>query len=130
MTAELIGLQDDLADVFAEFTPAEVWVDPEPLLARANRCADLLRARDKLRGRFRRYRRLGPALIPTIAGYILGLISATLYFTEVVHESWTKWLGFALGGLAVAVALVIFALYAFCESKLTAAEEMAAGDRP
>jgi hypothetical protein len=36
--------------------------------------------------------------------------------------------GFALGGLAIGVALVIFCLYAYFEARLTAAEEMAAGE--
>jgi hypothetical protein len=130
--SELVALQVAISEALGGatgFTPAEVSADPDPLVASANRCANLLRARDRLRGRFQRYRQLGPILIPTVAAYLLGWLAATLYFTEVIHRSWAKIVGFALGGLAVVVALAIFCLYAYFEAKLTAAEEMAAGER-
>jgi hypothetical protein len=131
-TSELVALQDRISEVLGgnpAFLPAEIWADPDPLVKRANRCVVLLRARDKVRGRFERYCRLASILIPTVAVYILGWVAATLYFTEVVHRNWLKLVGFAVGGLSIATALVIFALYAYFESKLTKAEEMAAGTR-
>lgn len=134
-TSELLALQAQITDVVVGggggdgFTPAEVWLDPDPLVERANRCADLLRTRDKLRGRFRRHRQLGPALIPIVAVYVIGWLLATLYFTEVINSGWQKLLGLTLGGLAAVAALVTFSLYAYFEAKLTAAEEMAAGER-
>ena len=132
--AELLELQSQIAESVGggsegAFTPAEVWLDPDPFIGRANRCATLLRARDKLRRRFRRHRQLGPTLIPLIVVYVAGWLLATLYFTEVLAERWEKWLGFTLGGVAASGGLIVFGLYAYYESKLTAAEEMAAGDR-
>jgi hypothetical protein len=129
VTSELVALQDDITDMLAGGMPAEVWVDPSPLVSRANRCAVLLRARDKLQGRFRRYCRLATFLIPTVTTYLLGWLGATFYFTQVVHKSWLKFAGFGLGGLAIAATLAIFISYAYFESKLTKAEEMAAGTR-
>ena len=131
-TSELFALQGEIGDALGGatgFTPAEVWTDPDPLVARANRCAAFLRARDRLRGRLSRHLRLGTVLIPTLVAYILGWVAATLYFTEVLHEFWAKVAGLVLGGAALAVATGIFALYAYFEAKLTAAEEMAAGER-
>jgi hypothetical protein len=130
-TRELVALQEAISEALgpAGFIPAEVWTDPDPLVKRANRCGRLLRARERLRGRFRRLRQLGPILIPTVVAYILGWLAATLYFTDVVEASWAKWLGYAVGGLAVCVIVAVFCLYAYFESKLTAAEEMAAGER-
>jgi hypothetical protein len=130
---ELAALQGQLAEALgtgAQFTPAGVWANPDPLVAGATHCANLLRARDRLRGRFQRHRQLGLFLIPTLLAYGLGWLAATLYFTEAIHEFWTKLLGFALGGLAAAAAGAIFVFYAYFEAKLTAAEEMAAGARP
>lgn len=130
-TSELVALQEAIVNALggtAGFTPAEVWTDPDPLVAGANRCARLLRARDHLRGRFRRLRQLGPILIVTVAVYVLGWLAATLYFTRVIHTFWAKAVGLGVGGLAAAVALIVFVLYAYFESKLTAAEEMAAGE--
>jgi hypothetical protein len=133
-TSELLELQAQISEIVGgtgegAFTPAEVWLDPDPFIDRANRCATLLRARDKLRGRFRRHRQLGPTMIPLIVVYVAGWLLATLFFTEVIHHPWEKILGFVLGGVAAAGALIVFALYAYYEAKLTAAEEMAAGDR-
>ena len=89
-TSELVALQERISEVLGgspAFLPAEIWADPEPLVKRANRCAALLRARDKVRGRFERYCGLASILIPTVAVYILGWSAATLYFTEVVHKN-------------------------------------------
>lgn len=133
-TSVLLELQAQISEVVGGtgdgvFNPAEVWLDSDPFIDRANRCASLLRARDKLRGRFRRHRQLGPTLIPLIVLYVVGWLLATLFFTEVIDRPWEKLLGFLLGGLAAGGALIVFSLYAYYEAKLTAAEEMAAGDR-
>jgi hypothetical protein len=129
---ELLGLQDDISEALGGatgFTPAEVWIDPDPLVRRANQCAELLHARDKLHGRFLRHRQLGPVLIPGVVAYVVGWLAATLYFTDVIKGLWAMVLGFVLGGLAIVTGVVVFGLYAYFESKLTAAEEMAAGKR-
>jgi hypothetical protein len=131
-TSELVALQDAISDALGGrpgFIPAEVWADPDPLVERANRCGKLLKARDRLRGRFRHLRQLGPILIPTVGAYILGWGAATLYFTGVIDASWAKVAAFVIGGIAIAVALAVFCLYAYFEAKLTAAEEMASGER-
>src|SRR5438874_9036827 len=119
--AELVALQEALTDALGargEFDPDSVAADPDPLVEHANRCAKLLKARDKVRGRFRRLRQLGPVLIPTVAAYLLGWGAATLYFTDVVERSWLKLVGFIVGGIAIAVAVAVFCLYAYFEAKL------------
>lgn len=128
---ELVALQDEITDVLLgdPEVPAEVWIDPDPLVASVNRCAVLLRTRDRLRGRFLRYRQLGPILLPTALAYILGWLAATLYFTEVVHESWMKLAGFIVGGFAIVAAIAIFCCHVYFESKLTEADELSKGAR-
>ncbi len=68
-------------------------------------------------------------MIPTVVGYVLGWASATLYFLDVLEHDWVKFVGFVLGGLAIGIGLAVFCLYAYFEGRLTAAEEMAAGER-
>src|SRR6266567_4507188 len=126
-SAELVALQDDISDMLAGGLPGEVSADPDPIVLRANRCAVLLRARDRLRGRFEKYRRLTYLLVPAVVSYFVGWLAGTLYFTEVMHKSWVKLTSFVVGGLAIVTTLCIYVLYAYFESKLTKAEEMAAG---
>lgn len=128
---ELAALQDEIVDVLtgAPEVPAEIWTNPDPLVASVNRCAVLLRARDRLHRRFLRYRKLGPILLPTALAYIVGWLAATLYFTEVVHESWMKLAGFIVGGLAIVAAITIFSCRVYFESKLTEADELSRGAR-
>jgi len=126
--AELLALQDEIVDVLVgAAVPAEIWIDTDPLVAGVNRCAAMLHARDRVRGRFLRYRKLGPFLIPTAAAYILGWLAATLYFTEVVHESGMKLAGFIVGAAAIVTAVTIFGCRVYFESKLTEAEELSKG---
>src|SRR6266508_1565893 len=66
VTDELVDLRDALTDLLGggtSFSPAETIIAPDPLVASANRCANLLRARDKLQRRFRRYCSLASVLI-------------------------------------------------------------------
>jgi hypothetical protein len=132
-TGELVALQEQIGDVLGgpadseALLPAQSFADPAPLVAGANRCADLLRTRDKLRRRFRRDCRLGPALIAAVAVYIPGWAAATLHYTDVVDPKWVGVVGLIVGGLAVAVAVAVFVLYAYYEGKLAAAEAKAAG---
>jgi hypothetical protein len=131
-TRELIELQDEVSAALAgdpdQFSPAQLSVDPDPLVAHANLCARLLVARDRLRPRFRRYRLLGRILIPIIVLYVAGVILATLHFVEVLDGSWAKWVGLVTVAAAVIAGVMVFGLYAHYESRLTAAEEMAAGE--
>lgn len=129
-TSELLQLQNEIGTALGGatgFTPAQVWIDPDPLVKRANKCADLLRVRDKLHDRFRRHRRLGPILITPLIAYAIGVVAGTLYFTEVAHNLWMRNAAFLLDGLALAALVVIFAFYVYYEAQLTKAEELAKG---
>ncbi len=130
--SELLALQTEIGRVLGgaggEFSPAEVIADPAPLVAAANRCADVLRARDKLRTRFRRHRRLGPFLLGIVAVYVVGWIVATLHYTDVVHPTAVGVIGVAIGGLAAVAGVTIFVMYAIYEARLARAEELSAGD--
>jgi hypothetical protein len=129
---ELLSLQDEIGRVLGgaggEFSPAEVIADPAPLVAAANRCADVLRARDNLRTRFRRHRRLGPLLLGIVAVYVIGWTIATLHYTDVVHPTVVGVIGIVIGGVAVLAGIAVFVLYATYEARLSRAEELSAGD--
>lgn len=128
---ELLHLQAEIAIALGgtsgSFSPAEILADPAPLVDGANRCADILRARDKLHTRFRRHRRLGPLLLGAVAMYVLGWILATLHFTDVVDPTWFGIAGLAVAGSAALGGILIFVIYATCESQLARAEELSAG---
>lgn len=129
---ELIDLQTDIGTALGgpglTFSPAEVIADPAPLVAGAKRCADILRARDKLHTRFRRHRRLGPILLGAVGIYIVGWILATLHYTDRVHPQLVGVVGIVVASLAAIAAIMVFIVYAVCESQLARAEELAAGD--
>lgn len=129
---ELLRLQGEIANTLGspggDFSPAEVIADPAPLVDGAKRCADILRARDKLHARFRRHRRLGPLLLGVVALYALGWIVATLHYTDVISQRWVGIVGIAVAGAAVVAGVGIFIVYATCEYQLARAEELASGE--
>ncbi|MCW3047310.1 MAG: hypothetical protein JWO74_1594 [Solirubrobacterales bacterium] len=129
---ELLNLQAEIANALGgpgrSFSPAEVIADPVPLVDGAKRCADILRARDKLHARFRRHRRLGRLLLGVVAVYVLGWIVATLHYSDVVYPTWVGITGIAVAGSAVFAGVLVFIVYATCESQLARAEELSAGE--
>jgi hypothetical protein len=108
--------------------PAQVVADPGPLVASANRCAELLHTRDRLRGRFRRHRRMGPILIGVVVIYVVGWVLATAHYTDIVRSKWVGITGLAIAGTAIGLAIIVFLAYAYFESKLAIAEEWSTPD--
>jgi hypothetical protein len=129
---ELLNLQAEIAHALGgpggDFSPAEVIADPAPLVDGAKRCADILRARDKLHARFRRHRSLGPMLLGVVGVYVLGWIVATLHYTGVVDSTAFGVVGVVVAAIAVLAGVLIFIVYATCESQLARAEELSAGE--
>jgi hypothetical protein len=132
-TSEVIALQDDLSNVFGGTNdatnrpPAAVSVPADRFIERTRRCTDLLRTRDRLRRRFARYCLLGRTPVPIVCAYGAGVLIGTLHYTMVIGGHWSKTLALGLGGTGTVCALLFFSLYAYYESRLSAAEVLAAG---
>lgn len=129
---ELLRLQERITEALGAtdgpFEPTQVIADPRPLIEAASRCAALLKTRDRVRKRFRRYRRLGPVLLAAVTLYVLALIGGTLYYTDRMTNSWLKSSAIGVGAFAVLVAIILFVSYAYYENRLSVAEELAQED--
>ncbi|HKI92501.1 MAG TPA: hypothetical protein VJ986_09380 [Gaiellaceae bacterium] len=127
--AELLDLQDRITDALgsssAAFNPSQAIADPKPLIDGATRCASLLRTRDRLRPRFRRYSRLGSGLLTAVSVYVLSLLVGGLYYAGHLRDQWVRDAAFGAGGLAVGSAILLFCAYAYYENRLAVAEELA-----
>lgn len=131
---ELTSLQVEIGQMLGgvadAFSPAVVWADPGPIVESANRCADILRTRDRLRARLDRHRRNASFLIPIVAAYVVGLVAVALPVTRLLPWKWTRWhqekvAGLWICGVAIVAALAVYGVYTYYESKLSAAEELA-----
>src|SRR4051794_31527710 len=67
LTRLQVAIGEMLGGAAGSFSPAAVWADPGPIVELANRCAEILRTRDKLFSRLRRHRRNGSFLMPIVA---------------------------------------------------------------
>jgi hypothetical protein len=134
--AELTRLQVAIGEMLGgaagAFSPTTVWADPRPIVERANRCAEVLRTRDKLQARLKRHRRNGSLLLPVVAVYVVGWGAVTLVTSRLLDWRWTRFHWMKTAGLvvcagAIIAGLIVVCIYAYYESKLAAAEELASG---
>ena len=124
--SELQALQQEIGDVLGvSAIPGEVVVDPGPILDRVRGCAEILRVRDRVRARLRRHRRNGSFLLPIVVVYVIGWAAVTIYVTKAVSWHWLKEGGIGVCAAAIIAAIIVFAIYTYYESRLTAAEELA-----
>src|SRR4051812_5983232 len=72
LTRLQVAIGEMLGGAVGSFSPVAVWADPTPIVERANRCAEILRTRDRLDARLRRHRRNGSFLIPIVTVYVFG----------------------------------------------------------
>jgi hypothetical protein len=134
--AELTQLQIEIGELLGgavgAFNPATVWADPGPIVKRANRCAQILRTRDRLQARLMRHRHNGSLLMPVVAVYVVGWIGVTLFTTRLFDWHWTrlhsvKTAGLWACGAAIVAGIIVVGVYAYYESKLAEAEELTSG---
>jgi hypothetical protein len=128
---ELLALQIEIGRLLGGsgggFDPGQVTIDPEPLTSRSERFGALIRARDSVQARFVRHRRLGPYLLGACVLYILGLGASTAVFEDVVDSEVVKVVGLGAVTLAIGIAVVVFILFAYYESRLASAEILSQG---
>ena len=67
-------------------------------------------------------------LLGVVGGYVLGWIVATLHYTGVVDSTAFGVVGIVVAAIAVLAGVLIFIVYATCESQLARAEELSAGE--
>jgi hypothetical protein len=132
LTRLQVATEEMLGGAAGAFSPVAVWADPAPIVERANRCAEILRTREKLHSWLRRHRRNGSLLIPIVATYVIGWAAVTLVVVKPVSWHWTHWrwiktAGLSMGAASIVAALLVYAAYTYYESKLASAEESASG---
>lgn len=118
-TNELLG------DPLKEFNPDLVIADPASLQRLTREFDNLLGARRKIKGRFRRMMRLCAVAPYLLVVYLVGACTALTFYTGLHGVRWVGWAGLALAAAAIILGALITVWYWYLISKLTSAEIMA-----
>jgi hypothetical protein len=113
-----------LGDPTDPFVPLFAIADPAPLSNLTSRFHKCLRARRRLKRRFKAIVILG-SVCPSLVGfYVLGAVAALSYFADWQDRRWIGITGLSVSGAAIGLGAIVVLVYVYLNTRLTTAEIM------